>query len=463
MNPHISNEKLFSLKHNNLSAKYMNEHNKFLKSVINSPKKYYENVLQRFVNEGKNMSCPEFEHIILYLEENIKIKLDFLKRTNNLVYNILKPMAYMNFIEIMNIMYKQKNVFLPYAETVRVIYSCLKFFDLYARLNSNLGTYYHTTNYLYYLLKLLEADEFAFVLPTISLNITAIDFIKLRPVPVYLAGVSIECIYVDEYNQSPIEFFLHDINHARRMHENYIKYKNFIDDSFKFQEKIMSLIDINLGDPLIVKAMKQLMTIIIFEIIHEDALYLLPDIIWDACHRDDEYVYVFEKTIKSGNKLDVIDHPIKVEGALAYVKTKLQYQFYDHGDDENIVMANYRYAKFIAMAVMIMLKKLYNKKILDYVYYLNRTCKNDNIPVPVNEFKIGNSGNKYDATSFKTGLAQNYWKNGHRRVIGEHIDDSINTKNDSKCYKYNFDLVAHQRDEEELKSIEQHFVITSKL
>lgn len=70
-----------------------------------------------------------------------------------------------------------------------------------------------------------------------------------------------------------------------------------------------------------------------------------------------------------------------------------------------------------------MLKKLFSCELKPYEYYFEKTCKNDQIPTPINRFKVGNDENSQnlDTTSLKSGLPQNYWKNGYRRVIGEHI------------------------------------------
>jgi hypothetical protein len=429
---HISNNQLFNINSDNNKEinKHINNHNIFIKKIINSPDDFYERAKERIKNDGKMASFPEFEDIVLYLKKNIELFIKQMYDNKDVNYNIINILGQIKLINITNIMYKTKQNYLPYDETIKTIYDILDFFDIYERLyNEKLGTYYHSLNYQYYINKMLSNESTAIIIPTICHKIGSTDFIKLRPFPIYLCGVSIKSYYVDEYYQSPKEYFIHDLNHSRRMHEKYLDcitlYKiDIISESINLKNKIIDLIHIDEKDPEIIIGLKQLIKMIIFEIIHEDALYLYPDIIWNSCHRDDNYTYVFEKTVIDNKILNVIDYPIIVEGALAYTKFKLQYQFYDNGDNEKIVIPKYRYAKYIAFAVMIMLKNLFPEKQLEsYEYYLSRTSKNENIPTPVNKFKIDDKTNQtIDTTSFKTGISQNSWKNGHRRVVGEHLN-----------------------------------------
>ena len=467
---HITNDQLFNVTSisalNNDVVKHMENHNKNLKAIIDNPIKSHDKFSQRLQESGTTASFPEFEDTIKYIEKKIHLSLADLKQTNSKDFDFFKLLGHTKLANITNILYDQKQNKLPYADTIRTIYDSLEFFDILERTkNKNIGVYYHIINYKYYMTKILNEPLNCIIFPTISNKIGATDFIRLRPVPMFLCGVTPTSVYVDEYLQSPLEFFVHDFNHSRRMSEYFvksIKNKNkndVINESKKFLDRILPLIEINKSDPVGVVGIKQLMRMILFEITHEDALYLLPDIIWDACHRDNRYTYVFEKTIeKSDGSLNVINYPIEVEGALAYTKFKLQYKFYDDGTKKYIVLPEYRYAKYIAMATIIMLRKLYpSRNVLSYSYYLERTCKNNNIPTPVHKFKVGSDENEQniDVTSLKSGLKQNYWKDGHRRVIGEHIGRSgtINTVSIKKEYDEN----AHKVDEIELEYLYNYF------
>lgn len=465
----INNEEFFKVTE---SEKELNDkielciknHIDILKNIINDPLDYYNQFCIRFETEGLNANFPEFEYIIDFLINNIKLKLLIIKD------DILINLAYIKLINLYNICYQTKQKSYIYGESIRVIVNTLEFFDIYERKynGDDLGVYYHNLNYQYYLNNLLDIKYIkkCIFFPTISTNIGATDFINLRPVPIYMCGVTTTKTYVDEFYQSPLEFFMHDMNHSRRMYEKSLD--KSINDSLKFKDEMNVLLHINKTEDEDVKGLKQLIKMIIFEIVHEDALFYLPEIIWNALHRQDDYVYVFERSFMNKSKLDVKDHPINVEGALAYTKFKLQYQFYDNGDKDYIVKPKYRYANYIAIATIIILKyikKIYQNEfekheIKDYEYYLRKTSSNNLIPKPIHSFKVKNDFHTYDVTSLKTGLPQNFWKEGYRRYIGEHLTDCNNYEvEDINYIASQFDQDAHYRDIEILNQILKKFYL----
>lgn len=458
----ISNEDLFAVTETveQLQDKiknYLSSHLNFLNKMLSQPYHYYKIFKDRFQQDGLNAPWPELEDTVNYLITHIKIKLLYIAD------NTLKNVAYLKLIKLFNIAYQAKQRPFPYGETIRTIADALEFFDIYERqYNANgLGVYYHSLNYRYYLNNLLDIqfiEQYIFF-PTFHKKLNATDIINLRSVPIFFCGVSIEKMYVDEFWQSPIEFFMHDMNHSRRMGKNMLTKMTQMEESLCFRDDFNQLTKIKPFDRAEVKAMKQLMRLLVFEIVHEDALYLLPEIIWDALHRGHDYIYVFERSfLNEENKLDAKDHPINVEGALAYTKYKLQHQFYDDGTKDWLVIPHFRYANYLVFAALILLIfikirycKFHHKQIQTYKYYLNRTCSNALIPRPIHHFKVDKDENinNVDSTSLKTGLAQNSWKKGYRRVVGEHIESSLKTMSSEIAQdevKINFDAVAHRED-----------------
>ena len=60
-------------------------------------------------------------------------------------------------VNLTNIMYKTKQNYLPYSETISIIQNCLEFFDVFERKYDNeLGAYYHNLYYKYYMPKILH-------------------------------------------------------------------------------------------------------------------------------------------------------------------------------------------------------------------------------------------------------------------------------------------------------------------
>lgn len=481
MDVNITNNKLFEINESDEVIKQriqknIDLHTKFVKKLIQDPYKYYKIFSNRYDTDGLNSSFLEFEPIVNFLMDNIKLKI--LKENNKILLNI----AYIKLIDLINISYYTKQKPYPYGETLRVIFSSLEFFDLIEREYNaeGLGVYYHILNYKYYWNNLMDIRHIKnnIFFPTIFNKLGATHMIQMRSVPIYLCGVTITKTYVDEFFQSPMEFFMHDVNHSRRMSENMlneIKQRNssldlIIQESLKFKEEILKLIIIKSNDDEQIKGIKQLIRILIFEIIHEDAKYLLPDIIWDALHRNEDYVYVFERTfINEKNQLDVKDQPINVEGALAYTKYKLQHKFYDDGTQDYIVLPKYRYANYLTFAgiiILIYLRSMYENfpSIKTYSYYLSRTANNVSIPRPIHNFKVGNNEdpNNLDRTCLKTGLPQNCWVNGYRRVVGEYLNNMIYNKinNDDPLYQIiekKYDLFEHQKDLELFQQIFSKF------
>jgi NCAIR mutase (PurE)-related protein len=327
-----------------------------------------------------------------------------------------------------------KNVLDKYKQGLLAIINVLELFDVLQRNNDKrLGVYYHYLNYSYYFYKTLENTEH-FLVP-ILFDISATKIIKMRSKKIYFCGISTETKYVDEFFQSPLEFFIHDVNHSRRMIEKHNP-KNEYDNQFE-----KSIIDfITHKDPKETegeefKATRQNVKMLLFEILHEDALDFTCRDVWNAIHRDKNYTYKFEKMCEESDKVSVVPLDIVVEGAMAYTRYKLQYQFYDDGTADFIVVPKYRKAKYIALASMIICAFIMDiceqyKETFEYKYYLEKTSLSKNIPEPVHAFKLKDVD--YDDSL----LYENNWSNGYRRIVGEHKSEGTynveNGRNDGE-------------------------------
>ena len=125
------------------------------------------------------------------------------------------------------IMIKVSHVFfqsrycLTYRPSIEVIVDMLSFIDIMCRTDKDKcrgasNPYFHTRRYLYYLKFMLDQyDKGHIVIPT-YLAIGATDFIKIRCIPIYLLGCHPESEFADEYYNTPLDFFSHDVQHARR-------------------------------------------------------------------------------------------------------------------------------------------------------------------------------------------------------------------------------------------------------
>jgi len=123
-------------------------------------------------------------------------------------------------LKVSQIFFKSR-YYLTYRPTIETIVDLLEFIDIMCRSNSedckgSSSPYFHTRRYIYYLKYMLDQYDDGHILVPTYLNIGASDFIKSRCVPVYFLGCHPDPEYADEYYNTPLEFFSHDVQHARR-------------------------------------------------------------------------------------------------------------------------------------------------------------------------------------------------------------------------------------------------------
>jgi hypothetical protein len=398
----------------------VDEHTKYVKDIINNQPTHYDKLLSFFNGSYETTTIPELKLCIDYLK--IGLTIDFINRkcTENNILNKLRESLYCSIFAITS---DEKNSYF-YGPTIRVIFKILDFYDIIIRSIKNIPNYYHKYRYERYLEYCIScAKKGLFIFPTFY-NIGATDLIKLRPYPIFPVGLCITLNYVDEFLQSPSEFFIHDINHIRRMFEsnisdmveknididNFNSKLQYYNESYECLQQIMKIIkctiqsrnidendnnyiqiykfdkstnkkeltkighlfknnysDIDYDEP-IDTGYAQLIKIIIFEITHEDAMPLQKDVICKAIQRQSGIDVLFPRINTSGK---ITINSEKSGSILGFVKYKLRYNFFD--TDENpldmIVNLNYRTDKHICIAVQILLKKLCNTTLDEQEYY----------------------------------------------------------------------------------------------
>lgn len=201
----------------------------------------------------------------------------------------------------------------PYAQTIYVIEHLLELIDYYYRdnddtqtastINERIGPYYHIFRYRSYITTFLNSEHGIpenIIFPTCA-NIGATDLIKIRCAPILIMGIVDKPIYVDQYLNTPLDFWAHDIQHSKRQiqetlryydvfikHNNYYKRRTLYDiktkEQFYYymnnftQTIILPMISLkdypkNSGKLEIdtERAMRAIKKLIIFEVIHEKA------------------------------------------------------------------------------------------------------------------------------------------------------------------------------------------------
>jgi len=381
----------------------IDNHNTLMKQIETDPYNKYITIRARLRNSGPTASMPEFEGVIAALTvalfqdpENISIiENDLtLKQTRELLVHSLMA------IQIPN------RYWYPYKATILVIEQMLNLCDILVRKkNTTLVNYYHNLRYRLYLTQILD-DAFpdAIVIPTIK-NIGTTFLIKTRPVPIMFLGVAPNGSFADQYLNSPIDFWAHDVQHARRLlqenqryydivvkHINYytkrspfdvITMDQFYEHSVKYSESLYPLWVQTAGDDEATAEYKKLKKLLIFEVTHEKAWPLTK---FSLCRNIPLGYDIFpiELIVSDGKTLMTVDEAYNDPTTLSNLYHKLRKGFYNNVEnpDARIVSPKYRTARHIATAALQLLTEIGCKK----SYTLEQLLALTQDPVGAEEF-----------------------------------------------------------------------------
>lgn len=363
-------------------------HKVYVKTLINEGPKVYNQMRSFFSNNPETTSVPELKWCLDYLIYGLDIPFIQNKCNENAVLLKLRDSLYLSILSVKTD--TQKSYL--YGPTIRVIMKIIEFYDILIRSIKVVPPYYHKYRYERYVEYCISmANNGLFIFPTFEV-LDATDLLKLRCYPMFPIGLSTTIIFVDEYDQTPIEFFIHDINHTRRMFDSNISDMKrnkidtssfhetslYYDKSYKCLQEILYITrhtldipDTNINNGHLDKidyskvsmteaidvGYAQLITIIIFEITHEDAMPIQKDVICSTILRNSGIETVFPRINKQGKVFINIESGGSV---LGFVKYKLRYGFFDNIDSltDEIVGIRYRTDKQILIATQILLKKL---------------------------------------------------------------------------------------------------------
>lgn len=309
----------------------MDESKSFVKKVTNDSYNTYHEMRERLLKQGGKASFPELGPTAEYL--NLKLMSDpkILKSCSENVYLAsFRTLA----LEKLNSVISPDAKF-PYLKTIDAIERTTEFLDVVQRHDDPTRSpkLYHSGRYEYYI-HFLKADFDHISMPTIA-SLGATDILRARGVPIGFWGVNTDVTWVDGHYQTSYEFLIHDVNHTRRMFqfqkEEAARQGLSIDEFSRrsdlfIKETLMPMISIKTADSDIVRNKKRLLKVLLFEILHEDALPASKKVIEEAVLRPPMQLTPFEN-IESGNKVKYVMEP----GAttLAYVFRKLAHDFYD--------------------------------------------------------------------------------------------------------------------------------------
>lgn len=357
----------------------------FVRGIIKEPLKSYRSLQERF-KEQKDSPEASFPELFPVVD---KLLSDFFnEETNELCRQIplLAGVRDKAVISLRQVSLKNRT-FCPYQPTLRAIAEGIAFFDIVARQkkgfydtmpkdkivehNPRTTPYasYHMYRYKYRLDQLMNMVPDEIIIPTYE-SLSATDLMRTRGVPIRFVGISHDFLYVDEFEQSPEEFFMHDANHSWRMvmedrdaEKKYGKTKEqLIEESNAFISEYMDHIKVRKTDSEEEREMKKLKKIILFEIVHEDARPFLREVIGRYIQTKEGTPVPFEvpRVDPKTGYMDVVDTLDTGISTLSYVRNKLQHGFYDQVDAQlpQIVSPKYRTAEWIARAAQEMLAEL---------------------------------------------------------------------------------------------------------
>ena len=272
----------------------------------------------------------------------------------------------------------------PYAYCIRVLVEALSTIDL---INIDLkgmkegcgkgdtsiwrapyANVYFRERYHYYLDYLLDNSPNIFILPILQ-NVCATTLIRNRYSRIQPCGVIFDETFVDEDTQTPSNFFWHDLNHARRIYQNnlwYSKQKKIqVKNLYTIMRKDIKKI-IPIKEWLSPENMKyeSLIKILLFEIVHEDAIpFTKESIVKDLLFKSGD-CYPYERTydnVEEGNAYNRINLRFYEQGAstLRTIYNKVRHAFFEKEHTNDIIVKKeIRYIKHMVEASYLLLNAL---------------------------------------------------------------------------------------------------------
>ena len=305
-----------------------------IKSITDDPMRYYQDYRTRLESKGELATFPEWSGCIDYLISRMRSDEQITARLA--CDPVLQTYAAMTVQQlVLACVDDLQGPAFSYRKMIDAIEEGVCFYDVVWRVidPERAPPLYHSKRYEYYMHFLSSAVPRHVFLPTIvDLGVT--DLLAVRGVPIGLIGVMTRIERVDGFLQTPYEFFIHDVNHARRMYQFAIEEaarQGKSDDHFFYEtnhfmrDKIMPLFARHKESD---SERRKVIKILLFEILHEDALPADPRVIVQALFRPPMQLTPFEKI--EGQTVVYIMEP----GAttLSYVYRKLAHTFYDAPD-----------------------------------------------------------------------------------------------------------------------------------
>jgi hypothetical protein len=303
------------------------------RKILNNPDTYYKDYSTRLKKYGPNAKFPEYEGLLSLAEIKLSSD-DFLASIDE------NPILAKLRENVLSEIKQMKKEGFPYRKTINAMEQTMALFDIQQRAFNtkiDIPPLYHSLRWQYHANIMKGAIPEHVLLPSIyPLGIT--DLLKIRGQPMGFIGFETAPMYVDGHYQSSLEFWFHDFNHSRRMWQQYadrskelsldLESYRKISDNF-VRDEVLPLVKIQKSDSDELKEIKRLAKVILFEIVHEDALPLDKAILKESLERPPLGIgrFVFETLDKDISTVSYAKgYNVSV---LAITFRKLEGNFYD--------------------------------------------------------------------------------------------------------------------------------------
>jgi hypothetical protein len=277
-----------------------------IKQIVENPVQAYKDFHQRILTYGANAPFPEFKASVDAIITALKGE-RFAAVLNEHPDLLMECHEVMTFFTHINLsFFFDDNIGnhpyqipfhspYPYRPTLEAIEMGLRLLDKLNRLEpgNRAVPFYHFDRYAYHKFGIFGNPD-VIIMP-VAEEIDFYDLLRVRSVPIGFLGVVTETIRVDRHWQSPVDFWFHDINHVRRMTEYFKqriaqqgitttegKYDFYEQMDCFIKEKILPCIKAYQQEKSTNPAnfaMRKMVQILIFEVVHESALTIEPEVI----------------------------------------------------------------------------------------------------------------------------------------------------------------------------------------
>jgi len=342
-------------------------HHEWIRKTVTNPLDVYHDIQARFSENNNRTDTPIIEllPVVEYVRSQmVSPAVDETCRSNAALLIMRDQVLHkLQHVTIEN------GPMCPYAPTLRVLFEAVGFFDVVWRTRNNMSTHFQK-NYWYRYESLMSRIPEAIIIPTFD-NVSATDFLKVRGTPIYFVGLSAEPVYVDEFWQSPLEFLIHDLNHAWKMLDMDDRFlqahpdmsrDDMMEASNRFVRNYLPTIAVQKSDTEVQKEIKKLKKILLFEVGHEDGRPLLPGTITETLLEAEGYEFP-DNVVRYNREESQAYLERRIIGgisALSYVRHKLQHGFFDQTDSQNIqiVSPQFRSVGWIVTAAVELLEEM---------------------------------------------------------------------------------------------------------